>query len=241
MGDVRQPIPMRLIPAPQADASGPTLRQAKPHQLLVIVLPGRGDSVSNLEHVGIAKAIQKAWPDADVMLTGTALSYYMQGAVWERLHDEIVEPARHQGYTQIWMSGASLGGMGTLLYEQHYPGELRGLVLWAPYLGEKPLLKEIDSAGGLAPWQPGPVPALVDKNNFQRETWRWLQGWNGKSDPAQRVWLGFGEHDKLRYAMPAITPLLAGDHVFVRPGRHAWTTWNMLATEMFQRIRAQQK
>ena len=235
MGDATQPIQTRLIAASNA-----TTHRTPAHRILVIVLPGRGDDVAVLGRVGIAPAIQKAWPDADVILTGTAMAYYMQSGVWQRLHDEIVEPARSRGYTEIWMAGASIGGMGALLYEQHYPGELKGIVLLAPYLGEPPLSQEITTAGGLPKWQPGTLPAMIDANNFQHELWRWLKTWTAQPDVGQRVWSGYGDRDKPRYAFPNFTPLLPKDHVFVRSGWHAWATWTPLIAEIFGRIRAEQ-
>ena len=229
-GDAKQPIPTKLIAAPLLSR----------HHALVVMLPGIGDNVAVMDRAGVVQAIQHAWPNADVMLTSTTMAYYAQGKVWQRLHDEIVEPARARGYTEIWMAGASLGGMGTLLYEQHYPRELTGMVLLAPYLGEPPLSREIAAAGGLANWQPGPQPMAIDANNFQHELWRWLKTWTAQPDVGQRVWLGYGDRDKLRYAFPNFTPLLPKDHVFVRSGWHAWTTWTPLIAEIFGRIRAEQ-
>ena len=229
-GDVRQPIPSRLIVA-----SNPST-----HHVLVVMLPGIADNVAVMDRAGVVQAIQHAWPNADVILTSTTMAYYTQGKVWQRLHDEIVEPARARGYSEIWMAGASLGGMGALLYEQHYPGELHGLVLLAPYLGEPPLSQEITVAGGLANWRPGPVPAVIDSNNFQHELWRWLKTWPAHPEIGSRVWLGYGDRDKLRYAFPNFAPLLPSDHVFMRPGWHAWTTWTPLIGEIFGNIRAAQ-
>ena len=230
MGDVRQPIPNRLVVAPTPST----------HRVLVVMLPGIADNVAVMDRAGVVQAIQHAWPNADVLLTSTAMAYYMQDKVWRRLHDEIVKPARARGYTEIWMAGASLGGMGTLLYEQHYPGELRGLVLLAPYLGEPPLSQQITAAGGLANWRPGPVPAVIDSNNFQHELWRWLKTQAAQPEFRRRTWMGYGDRDKLRYALPNLTPLLSEDHIVVRSGWHAWSTWTPLIGQIFGRIRAEQ-
>ena len=54
----------------------------------------------------------------------------------------MIAPARARGYAGVWLAGASMGGMGTLLYERSRPGELDGLVLLAPYLGDRGLLEE---------------------------------------------------------------------------------------------------
>ena len=230
MGDVRQPIPNRLAVAPRPAS----------HHVLVVMLPGIADNVEVMDRAGVVQAIQRTWPNADVLLTSTTKAYYARDKVWLRLHDEIVEPARARGYSEIWMVGASLGGMGTLLYKQHYPGELTGIVLLAPYLGEPRLAQEITAAGGLGHWQPNSEPAVVDASNFQRELWRYLKTWTSNPDIGRHVWLGYGDHDWLRYALPNFTPMLPGDHIVRRPGRHDWTTWTPLITEILGRIRAEQ-
>mgnify|MGYP006163276451 CR=1 FL=1 len=51
-----------------------------------------GDDVQALRESGIAPAIQSAWPDADVVLTGLGFAYYMQGRAPQRLHDEVIVP-----------------------------------------------------------------------------------------------------------------------------------------------------
>ena len=101
-GDPGKPIPTAFVPAP---------RHA---QRLVIVLPGRGDGLDGLQRTDIAQAIQSQWPDADVTLSGLAIGYYLQGNAIRRLHDEIIAPARTRGYREIWLLGASLGGLGAL-------------------------------------------------------------------------------------------------------------------------------
>ena len=57
-GNARAPIPQALIPA------------GAPATRLVVVLPGRGDDIAALRASGIVPAVQSAWPDADVLLTG---------------------------------------------------------------------------------------------------------------------------------------------------------------------------
>src|SRR3954469_23310787 len=118
-GDPSQPIPTASIAAPQ------------PAKRLVVVLPGRGDDLQDLRKSGVAQAVQSAWPDADVVLTGLALGYYVEGQAEQRLHSEVVVPARRRGYAQVWLVGASLGGMGALLYDRAHAGEVSGMLLLA--------------------------------------------------------------------------------------------------------------
>ena len=212
MGDPDRPIPTTLVPAPQ------------PAQRLVVMLPGRGDDLEGLRASGIVGAVQGAWPDADVVLAELTLSYYMRGDAPERLHREVIVPARARGYREIWLAGASMGGMGTLMYERLHPGELDGLVLLAPFVGDRPLLREIRQAGGLATWDPGPVQEVGAKT-WQRELWRHLKGWNADSDRPQRVWLAYGDRDYLRDTLPPLAELLPQDQVSILPGGHDWTVW----------------
>lgn len=225
-GDPSKPVPVRLLPAQQTA------------KRLVVVLPGRGDDLDALRRSGIAETIQRAWPDADVVLSGLALGYYLQGNAVPRLHDGIIAPARARGYREVWLLGASLGGMGALLYDRMHPGEVDGLILLAPYLGEKPLLEDIADAGGIARWDPGPVPTTIDAGNVQRELWRQVR--DVAHDPAQsrRVWLAYGESDRLRQADALLASALTPDHVLLRPGGHAWKVWTPAAGELLRRIEA---
>lgn len=225
-GDAGVPIPHALVPAPVKATR------------LVVVLPGRGDDLDAMRRTGMAEAIQDGWPDADVILTGLALDYYDQGRAPQRLREEIVAPARRYGYREVWLAGASMGGMGTVMYDQAYPGEMDGLILLAPYLGEAPLLREIQAAGGLEKWEPG-APVELTRENFQRELWRHLQSWRREPGRAGNVWLAYGDRDRLKSAMPLLAPALDADHVLVRDGGHDWKVWSSVTGEILARIEAQ--
>src|SRR3546814_2428360 len=84
----------------------------------------------------IAAAVHQRWAEADVLLTSATFAYYKERNIVERLQQDIIAPARAQGYQHIWLAGASIGGMGVLFYEHEHPGELDGLVLLAPWLGD---------------------------------------------------------------------------------------------------------
>ncbi len=225
-GNADLPIPHALVPA-KVQATR-----------LVVVLPGRADDLAAMQRSGMAEAVQSAWPDADVILTGLALDYYMQGRAPQRLHEEIVAPARRHGYREVWLAGASMGGMGTLMYDQAYPGEMDGLVLLAPYMGERSLLREIAQAGGIKQWDAGPAQAM-NADNFQRELWRHVQGWARRSGPPVNVWLAYGDRDRLRKAMPLLAPALRADQVLVREGGHDWEVWSAATAEILGLVERQ--
>ena len=226
-GDPKAPLDSFLVPAPSPGAT----------RDLVIVLPGRGDDVADLRASGIAEAIQRSLPDADVLLAGVTMPVYYGGRMPQRLHDELVVPARQRGYAHVWLAGASMGGMGTLLYEHAYPGAMDGLVLMAPYLGDRSLIEEINAAGGVARWNAGPVPPVVDGDNYQREVWRSIQGWAlSGSKRAERVWVAYGREDRLRAAIQPLAAVLPPAHVLERDGGHQWVVWAPAATEVFAQV-----
>lgn len=221
-GDPRVAVPTYTVPAPATATR------------TVIVLPGRGDRLQDLQRAGVAQAIQRAWPDAQVVLTGLALDYYRAGNAEQRLHDEIVAPARQRGTPEVWLAGASLGGMGAILYDRAHPGAVTGLVLLAPYLGETRLHDEIRDAGGVRAWAPGPEPA-----NWQRELWRRIRDWGAEPQAAPAVWLTYGRDDTLRPAMPLLEAALPPRRVVVVDGGHAWRVWTPALEDVLRRIDAE--
>ena len=208
-GDVSKPVPTTFVAAPQ------------PAHRLVVMLPGRGDSLQGLTDTGIAGIIQQRWPDADVLLTGLTMPFYQQGRAAQRLHDEVIEPARRKAYQQVWLAGISLGGMGALLYDIEYPDQIDGLLLLSPYLGEDAIHQQIRQAGGLAAWQAGPAQAL-GPDTFQHELWRSLQAWSRRPQRTGSTWIAYGADEPFRQPIELMTPLLPDDHVIMLPGKHGY-------------------
>lgn len=230
-GKPAEPMPVQWIPSPVTEP-----------EALVIVLPGRADDVAGLYEAGIAQAIQRGWPEADVLLTGATMPYYLAGDLMQRLHYRVIAPLRGR-YRQIWLLGASMGGLGSLLYEREYPDQLDGLVLMAPYMGERKLIDEVRAAGGPAHWQPGPLPVSLQDGEPRREAWRVINRWAGRPARTHQVWLVAGRDDPFFEVAEMIAPLLPADHYLPRDGGHRWTVWNAAATEIFaaQRQRNRQQ
>lgn len=221
-GDVTRPIPSEFIAAPQ------------PAHRLVVMLPGRGDDLASMQRRKVAQAIQSAWPDADVVLTGLTMPFYRQGRAAQRLHDEIVAPARARNERPIWIAGISLGGMGAVLYEHDYPNQVDGMLLLSPYLGENAIHDEIRAAGGLAHWNPGPAQAL-GPDTFQHELWRTLKGWSEDSARARSVWLAYGDREPFRVPIELMSGSLPREHVLMLPGQHDWALWDSTLRALLER------
>lgn len=217
-------VPLRVLHHDQAGGA---------HRDLVVFLPGRGDLPEDFERRGLLALAREEGLDADVLAVDSHLGYFVDRSIVIRLHDDVVAPARARGYERIWLVGISLGALGSILYTQEHPGDVAGVVLIAPYLGEKPLIDEIEKAGGLRAWQPAPFSGA----DYQRETWRWLQahqahqaqdaGPSGASG-SPPLWLGYGEKDRYREGDRLLAAVLPAERVFTAPGGHAWKAWRVL-------------
>jgi pimeloyl-ACP methyl ester carboxylesterase len=225
-GDPGGPVPTVLIPA-----------TTTPAHRLVVILPGRADDLLKLRNSGAVQAVQSAWPDADVLLAELTMDYYAAGVAPLTLHNQVIGPARSRGYREIWLAGASLGGLGTLMYDASYPGQMDGLVLLAPYVGERALLKEIEQAGGVAAWDPGPTQPVTEFT-WQRELWRHIRQWSLQRDTHRRVWLAYGKNDWLEPSMPLLVSALPADQVLVREGGHQWSVWSPALGDILLRARS---
>lgn len=229
IGDARQPIAFETVAAPRPAAE----------RTVVIVLPGFGSGAKEMKEHGVAKAIQEVWPEADVLLASATFDYYNKGNLVERLHDEVIGPALHAGYRKVWLAGASLGGMGALLYEHEHPGEVTGIVLFAPFLGDRSLLREIKDAGGPRAWNPGALPEELTSENYQRQIWKMVKGWAGDPKGARRVWLACGVEDRLMPGARLMSRALPKDRFVELPGGHSWAAWLNGGKTVFSRIRSE--
>jgi len=215
MGDARKPIATIESPASVAEPAPP----------LIVVLPGFGSNAKALKDHAVDETIHKAWPQADVLLTSATVSYYRHKVLVQHLEHDVLEPVRRQGYREVWLAGASIGGLGALLYEREHPGAVTGLILFAPWMGPNDLLDEIRQAGGVRQWEPGPVPAKVTFANYQREVWRVVKGWSGNPASANRIWLVCGDEDRLLGAAQLMAAVLPESHYLEVRGGHTWATW----------------
>lgn len=229
IGDARKPIVFETIAAPAPAAE----------RTAIIVLPGFGADAEEMKARGVAKSIHEVWPEADVILASATFDYYRRGRLVERLHEEVIGPAVKAGYKRIWLAGASLGGMGALLYEQQHPQAVTGIVLFAPFLGDRSLLQEISNAGGPRAWQPGELPAEVNSENYQRQVWKMVKGWAEEPQRARRVWLACGNEDRLINGSRLMATALPQDRFVELQGGHTWATWLNGGKTVFSKIRSE--
>lgn len=215
-----------------------TVAGSDPGKALVAVLPGMATSAEDLRDEGIAAAIQRGWPQADVLLVDATFQYYRQGVLVPRLH-RLIGQARASGYREIWLAGGSMGGLGVLLYEWAHPGEMAGLVLISPFLGDD--VPAQVRQGGLAQWQPGPLAPQMDGDNFEQHVWVMIQGWRAHPELARRVWLVCGTEDRLFQDVQTLAPEITPGQYIASPGGHDWAYWVPAAEDTFRRIAEQRR
>lgn len=226
-GDARQPIEMLLVPGPAHGAPSEA----------VVLLPGFGTDAKDMREHEIDQAVHKAWPDADLLLTSATFAYYSHGQLVARLESDVMGPAQAR-YKKVVLAGASMGGMGALMYENAHPGQVAELVLFAPFLGDGKLLDEIRAAGGVRAWTPGPVPEKIDGDNYQREMWRTIKSWSDDPAKARRIWLVCGKDDHLLEAVRLAATALPPSHYLEVEGGHSWKAWAASAEQVMARIRS---
>ncbi len=192
---------------------------------LFIMLPGRGSESENFFKNEFIQNIKKAGVNADTIVVDAHFGYYYEKNLTKRLYEDVVMPARQKGYQNIWMLGISMGGLGTGLYASQHPDTLTGIILIAPFLGDKELIEEINGAGTIKKWMPK-VPLTED--HYQEALWFWLKEYSNSNNHLPRFLLGYGQEDKFNFSSRLLAEVLPDNQVCVIRGNHDWNTWNKI-------------
>jgi pimeloyl-ACP methyl ester carboxylesterase len=190
---------------------------------LVILMPGAGDDHRSFESNGFIAAAHHSGISADILTVNTQYEYFSDLSIVERLHHQVVLPAISKGYRRLWMGGISLGGFAAMVYAQKQKHPLHGLVLLAPYLGNKGTLAEIQAAGGLESWAPE-----VSSDHDERHVWLMIKNYLIQDPNSAAVHLLFGQTDRFAAFHALMATKLDAKRVHVRPGGHDWPTWQLL-------------
>ncbi len=202
-----------------------------PATTLLVFLPGAYDAPQDFIQHGFVGALRKRNIAADVVIADLHVGYYTADKVVERLHNDIIIPAKEKGYTQIWLVGISLGGYGSLLYSQEYASDINGLFLMAPFLGNRTLLAEIAEVG-LAEWQAG----TIQPADYDRRLWSWLKGYSDQRQSSYPpLHIGYGTEDRFTESNRTLAKVLLPQHVMTTEGGHEWSPWQRLWTTFLDR------
>lgn len=226
-GSVLQPRPSPLPMEQIVDDRACPRTQAP---VLLVLLPGVHMTPAEMQHEGFIAAVRQRKLAVDIVIAGIQLDHTRDGSVIRRLRNEVVAPARAQGYRQIWLAGISLGAYLALQYERSHPGEVQGLLLIAPYLGRRTLTQQIETAGGPAAWRERVPPAAAD--DVDQALWAWLSALPAAAPP---IWLAAGSEDRFAAEHRLLAGVLPLQRSSTLPGGHDWTPWRRLWAQWLDR------
>jgi pimeloyl-ACP methyl ester carboxylesterase len=206
------------------------LSGVNPSQNLIVLLPGIADAPETFLNEGFVQAVRERNIDADLVAVRAHWGYYEKHIVVERLHQDVIVPARAKGYRRIWFVGISLGGWGSLQYVRQHANEVEGMLLLAPFLGEKKIFDEVIKAGGLDAWRPD----LSDPWDDQRLVIAWLRDFKQRESPL-KFHLSYGASDRFAKPLGWYATRLPAAQVAVIPGGHDWRTWLRLWQQFLDR------
>ncbi|HEX3914470.1 MAG TPA: hypothetical protein VHW71_13245 [Steroidobacteraceae bacterium] len=184
----------------------------------MIWLPGAYHHARHFLDAGFAQGVARRRMHMDLRFVDLEMQHLEDRQALRRLRSEFVLPAFESG-ASVWLGGISLGGMAALDYASCYLGELDGLCLLAPYLGNRMLIDEI-AAQGLHAWEPGELAEA----DTERRIWRFIKTGAG----ARPLFLGFGSDDRFAAAHRLLATALPAERVKVADGAHDWRTWTGL-------------
>jgi pimeloyl-ACP methyl ester carboxylesterase len=197
---------------------------------LLVMLPGRFGTANQFMDEGFVDMVLKAGYFLDVITAEAHIGYYYNNTVIERLRQDIILPAKARGYKRIWILGISLGGLGAIWYDRTHPGDVDGLILLAPYLGDKQIVDEVEAAGGMRGWHQGEQ----DKDLFQKDIWVLIKGYEDHQTTAGRLFLGYGLQDSFARSNSLLAREIPADQVATLSGSHDWKTWRLLLTKLLE-------
>jgi len=187
----------------------------------MLLLPAAYTSPEDFVAAGFGTAVRERGLSIDLVFAEVNLQHVTDGTLLRRLRHEIVLPARARGCESIWICGISLGGLMGMSYAERYTGEIDGLCLIAPYLGNRIVTGEIERANGVTSWQPGELAGDDD----ERRIWRFIKNHRSHS---VALHLGFGHEDRFSDSQRMMAAALNPECVDIVPGGHDWPVWRHL-------------
>lgn len=199
-------------------------RPAAEGKKLLIFLRGVGGGNMIFKNQGLVDQVIERGLPFDMAAPDAHFGYYASETLGRRLYEDILLPARQQGYTEIWVAGTSMGGLGALFLEIEHPGAVDGIILLSPFIGWGGIVKEIQSAGGLARWEPGPHTV----EDWQRYVWSWIKQYREQPERFPPIYLGYGASDFFSEAQSLLAGALPEGRTMIVPGGHTYGTLRQL-------------
>lgn len=217
-GCVSQPV----SPIPYLEYKSPQV--ASDSKKLLIMLRGLGGGHEIFEEQGLVDGVFNSGYQFDVVAPAAHFGYYQTESLSTRLHNDIIIPAQKNGYEEIWIAGASMGGLGALMYLTEYPGNIDGVILLSPFLGWGGILDDIERSGGLKTWRSD----SNDTGDWQDHLWTWLRKYEQQPVKETEIYLGYGDNDIFTQGQKILSDVLPESHTTVVSGGHTYRTLRVL-------------
>lgn len=199
------------------------LAQPRQHaDTLVILLPGAYQQPEDFIKQGFVQAVRQRQLAIDLIMVELLFSHIADQSALSEINSTLIQPAIAAGYQNIWLAGISIGGYVAMAYAGSYPAQLAGLLLLAPYPGNRMTTAEIAYAGGLQAW----VPDVIPDADTERYHWHWLKT-HGNTKHIE-IHLGYGEDDRFAESHLMMAQGLPVARVDKIPGDHEWPVWQQL-------------
>ncbi len=200
----------------------------KPTKNLLVMFPGINSPGTDFIDHGFVDLFREHYKNTDILLVDTRLAYITAGNIAYRINNEIIHPAKKLGYNNIWLLGISLGGLSVLEFDKHYPNQVKGIVLIAPYLGSFKAIKALATTSNLQQKQQW-ADANRDNTNKTIQLWRHILKISRPSaKQSVQLLLAYGKNDRYNKSHQLLASLLTNKHVTTIDGSHGWITWEKI-------------
>jgi len=190
------------------------------------LLSGSYGTPEDFVREGFVAAVEARGIAAWIAMAEVRAAWFSDGSIVERIRESVVERAREVGAGRVWLAGLSLGGLAALAYAARHAGDVERIVLLSPYPGTRETLREIDQAGGLDAWRPGPDA------DAEREAWAWLRD-RGPEAPAVDCYFASG--DRFVEGQRRMAARLPAHAVHESDGGHEWEDWRRMWNDFLER------
>jgi pimeloyl-ACP methyl ester carboxylesterase len=191
-----------------------------PTGLHLVMLSGGFIAAEDFLRHGFVERLRERGIDCPVTLAEVRMAYFADASLRPRLAS-VLQSVRARGAQRVWIAGVSLGGLAALC-QAAQDDHLAGLALLSPYPGTRPVLREIEAAGGLESWAAG-APATPE--DLEREAWLWLAR-RAPGSPPVHAWYGSG--DRFAAGQRQLAKALPGENVHEIAGGHDWPDWRRM-------------
>jgi hypothetical protein len=136
-----------------------------------------------------------------------------------------------------------MGGLGAFFHQRAFPGQIKDLILLAPFVGDdRKLFADIDAAGGAALWASAQPSGSIQRNRatYQRDLWRFLGGSAFRRACELQIWVAYGDQDRLLPGIERLKTVIPPQRIFRLPGGHTWDVWKTGFDEILRTINWEQ-